>query len=364
MPLRTMLAAVLAAVLAVGWSGMAAQPAAQAASVCSLETPERIVAIGDIHGGYAAFVGVLRAAGLVDGRERWSGGGAVLVQTGDVVDRGADSKRALDLLRRLERDAARAGGRVHALLGNHEIMRMVGDWRYVSAGEYAAFRNADSMDLRERLYAVASVNAADRAQKEGKKLDEAAFREQFLKDIPLGAVEMQQAFGPTGDYGRWLRTHDTVVKINGVVFVHGGISPAVAMMGCEAINATVRKDLAVERPAPEAIGMMLASSEMGPVWYRGLAEEPEETFAPGVTAILDQLGARAIVIGHTVALGRIRTRFGGTVVQIDTGLLNGDVYPGGSASALEIRGESVTAIYPDRREPLRLAARQPAAAAR
>jgi hypothetical protein len=220
------------------------------------------------------------------------------------------------------------------------------------------------MDLRERLYAVASANAADRMQKAGQKFDEAAFREQFLKDIPLGAIEMQQAFAATGDYGRWLRGHDTMVKINGVVFVHGGISPAAAMLGCDAINATVRKELAVDRPTPEAIAAMFVSSETGPMWYRGLAEEPEETFGPSVTAILDQLGARAIVVGHTVALGRIRTRFEGRVVQIDTGLLNGDMYPGGGPSALELRGETATAIYPDRREPVGLATRQPAAVSR
>ena len=174
---------------------------------------------------------------------------------------------------------------------------------------------------------------------------------------------MQQAFGPAGDYGRWLRERDTMIRINGIAFVHGGISPKAAMMGCDGINAAVRKEVNSDVPPPDQIAAMFSSSEDGPLWYRGLAEEPEDTFAPTVTTILSQLGAHAIVIGHTVSLGRITTRFGGRVVQIDTGLLNGDIYPKGAASALEIRGDMVTAIYTDRREPIRLAARDTAAAA-
>ena len=80
-------------------------PAAQqpnAWPACDLRTTERIVAVGDVHGAYDGLVGILRTAGIIDGRARWSGGRAILVQTGDVVDRGPDSRKALDLLRRLE----------------------------------------------------------------------------------------------------------------------------------------------------------------------------------------------------------------------------------------------------------------------
>ena len=120
--------------------------------------------MADAHGAYDRLVAILRAAGLVDGRQRWSGGRAILVQTGDVTDRGADSRRILDLLRRLEGEASRAGGRVHALLGNHEAMRMIGDLRYVSAEEYAAFRTGQSEELRERYYRVVLDNATAQAK--------------------------------------------------------------------------------------------------------------------------------------------------------------------------------------------------------
>src|SRR5687767_8705865 len=87
----------------------ATPPAGADVSSCGIETTERIVAVGDVHGAYDRFVAVLRQAGLIDARQRWSGGRAILVQTGDVLDRGPDSRRVLDLLRRLEGEAVRAG---------------------------------------------------------------------------------------------------------------------------------------------------------------------------------------------------------------------------------------------------------------
>jgi hypothetical protein len=344
-----------ALVLVADGRGTAAQ--APAAAPCDIRTRERIVAIGDVHGAYDRFVGILRAAGLIDARARWIGGRAILVQTGDVVDRGAHSRRALDLLRRLEGEAARAGGRVYALLGNHEVMRMVWDLRYLSPEEVAAFRNGRSEDLREQVYATVAADAAQRARAEKREHDEATFREQFMRDIPLGFIEMRQAFGPTGDYGKWLRERPTLVRINGIAFVHGGIDEATAILGCEGINEAIRRDLTFTQPTPELVSRMLAMSETSPLWYRGLAEEPDPGFAPQAAAILRTLGARAIVVGHTTTNGfRIKSRFDRRVVQIDTGMLGGTWYPGGVASALEIRDDALTAIYEKEREPLGLLA--------
>ena len=117
---------------------------------------------------------------------------------------------------------------------------------------------------------------------------------------------MRQAFGRDGEYGRWLRQLPVTVKIDGFMFLHGGISPAVAPLGCEAINDQVRRELTNDldktRAAPLA---SLAARADGPLWYRGLAQEPE-TFAPQVDEILAKAHARAIVVGHTVtASGRV-----------------------------------------------------------
>jgi hypothetical protein len=358
---------VLVWALALGAALVWGAPAAgqSTADICDITTTERVVAVGDVHGGHDRFVAILRAAGLLDNRDRWIGGRAFLVQTGDVLDRGPDSRKTLDLLRRLERDAPRDGGRVIVLLGNHEVMRMVGDWRYVSPGEDAAFRTADSADLRERAFEASVVNAEKNARSEKRAFDRDEFRKRFLEQIPVGRIEMNDAFSPEGDYGRWLRTHAAFAKINGIVYVHGGISPKVAALGCAGVNAAVAKDLAVPNPTAQQAVDMFSSSEDGPLWYRGLAEEEEGAFAPTVDQILQTLQARAIVIGHTVQRTfRIVPRFEGRVLPIDTGMLGGEFYKGGRGSALEINGSTFTAIYEDGRQPLNVPALAPAAAAR
>jgi hypothetical protein len=346
-PVASGLAAALA-VLAL----TAARPAAQTeVSPCDITTTERVVAIGDVHGAFDTFVAILREAGLVDGSRRWSGGRAVLVQTGDVLDRGPDSKRALDLLRNLEIEAARAGGQVHALAGNHEVMRLIGDLRYVSAKEYSAFQTPESASVLDALYTAASTSMRDQARKTGETFDEGAYRKQFYADTPLGLVEMHRAFSPKGDYGAWLRTRRAFVKINGVMYVHGGFALAVAAEGCAALATRTRLELqAATLDATTTVELL--RREDGPLWYRGLVDGTATE--ADVTAVLTALGAKAIVVGHTSTKdGKIQPHFGGRVIAIDTGMLGGTFFPNGAPSALEIKGDTMTAIYIGRKEPIK-----------
>ena len=314
-------------------------------SVCALETPDRVVAVGDVHGALPRFVAILQEAKLIDNRRRWSGGRAVLVQTGDVLDRGPDSRAVIDLLRKLENEASRAGGRVVSLLGNHEVMRMLHDLRYVSAGEYDAFRTGESGELRERAYEAVAAQERVKPRPPGEKFDERAYRKAFVDATPLGFLEMRVAFSPSGEYGKWILARPAVAKINGVVFVHGGISPALAPMGCDGINAKIRAELAVARPGDPANIETLAAGPQGPLWYRGFFQDPPLT-PEEFDAALAALGAKAIVVGHTVSDDRqIHASFGGRVYQIDTGMLAGEYYPNGVPSALEFSGANVTAIY-------------------
>jgi hypothetical protein len=335
---RRLVASVVLAVLAAINPG-----GAGAASPCELNGIERIVAVGDVHGAYDRYLDILRVAGIVDASGRWAGGRTHFVQVGDIVDRGDDSRKVLDFLKRLERDAPGSGGRVHVLLGNHEVARMLGDLRLTTAGEYTAFANADSEELRQR-FIRASPTKTD------------SERTALLKQMPLGWIEMRQAFGRDGEYGKWLRDLPVVVIIDGFVFVHGGVSPAVAPLGCAAINAQVRRELTNDLDKTRATPLAsLAARVDGPLWYRGLAQEPD-TFAPQVAEMLSSLHARSLVIGHTVVpSGRITTRFDGRVVQIDTGMQPAYT-PDGRASALEIRNGETTAIYADRRDPVAVAA--------
>ncbi len=329
----------------------ASTPPAQAeVSPCDITTPERVVAIGDVHGAFDSFVAILREAGLVGNNRRWSGGKAVLVQTGDVLDRGPDSKRVLDLLRSLEGEAARAGGQVHALVGNHEVMRLIGDMRDVSAKEYTAFQTPESASLRDTLYGSASNTTRDQARKAGEKFDEAASRKKFYAETPLGLLEMHRAFSPKGDYGAWLRQKRAFVKINGVLYVHGGFSPAVAATSCPALATRTRLELqAATLDATAAVELL--QREDGPLWYRGLVNGTATD--ADVTAVLSSLGAKAIVVGHSTTKDmKIQSLFGGRVIAIDTGMLGGTFFPNGAPSALEISGDTMTAIYIGRKEPL------------
>ena len=96
-------------------------------------------AIGDIHGDYKSFVKLLGRLGLIDQKLKWIGGKKELVQTGDIFDRGPGSRSAVELLMKLEGEAKKTGGEVTTLIGNHEVMNLVGDLRYVDPREYTSF---------------------------------------------------------------------------------------------------------------------------------------------------------------------------------------------------------------------------------
>jgi hypothetical protein len=325
-------------------------PAQKPDNPCALETTERIVAVGDVHGAYERFAAILQEAKIINAEHHWVGEKTVLVQTGDMMDRGPDSRKALDLLRQLEAEAPKAGGQVHALIGNHEAMRVQEFLRDATPEEAGEFRSADSEKTRERYYSTAATDARAAADRANKPFDEKAFKQTFLQTTMLGYVEMLKAFSPDGDYGKWLKGHDTMIKINGIIFMHGGPSAAIASMGCANVNAAVRRELS--RVVPAGDKSMMIWREDGPLWYRGYVDG---TAKPGEFATaLEKLDAKAIVVGHTTfGNANITPRLDGKLIPIDTGMLGGANYPFGAASALEIVGDTWTAIYEGKREVLK-----------
>ena len=268
---------------------------------------QRVVAVGDVHGGYEEFVAVLRFAGIIDSSNRWSGGSTHLVQTGDVLDRGAHSRQVLELLMALEGEAKRAKGRVHVLLGNHEAMNMYGDLRYVSAGEYASYQTSDSAKLQRRAY----DQLADPARK-----SDAAYQAQWMGEHPLGWAEHRQSFSSGGRFGKYLRNRPAIVKINDSLFLHGGISAKYAADSLADLNKKIRAELNDFSKLEGGIAM----DPEGPLWYRGLASAPEAELAGLVDQILTAFGVARVVVGHTPTMGAVVPRFGGRVLMIDVGL--------------------------------------------
>src|SRR5260370_16282236 len=116
------------------------------------ESSESIVAIGDVHGDLDGFVGILERTGLTDPQNHWTGGKTTFVQLGDLLDRGPKPREGMDLMMALEKEAPQAGGRVVGLLGNHEVMNIMGDLRYVTPGNYASFADGNSEKRQKAAY--------------------------------------------------------------------------------------------------------------------------------------------------------------------------------------------------------------------
>ena len=321
--------------------GIIATTLAPARSDEAWSAPPRVVAIGDVHGDYDQFVTVLKDAGLVDAKLRWTGGKTHLVQTGDRLDRGALSRKVMDLLMRLEKDAGKAGGMVHPLLGNHEAMNMLGDLRYVTPEEFAAFKGADSQRYRDALWEQRREERKRRGESELTSED----RKRFDAEIPLGYVEHRLAFAPKGTYGAWLVRQNAVIRIGDTLFLHGGISPKYADFSLTDMNDKIRREL----QDPDPLTALVAQDPEGPLWYRGLAQG-DPALLPHVEAVLARHGCRRIVIGHTPTEGfLVFPRYGGRVLLIDVGLSK---HYGGPPAALILEGGQAFALHRGKRLPL------------
>jgi Calcineurin-like phosphoesterase len=212
---------------------------------------DRVVAIGDIHGDFDAFLGLLTHVGLIDAERRWTGRGATLVQTGDYMDRGPKVRPLLDFLMTLEAQAAAGGGRAIVLMGNHEASNAIGVLRDVPASAFAAFADAESEGRRESAYG-AHVKLAEARRAALGRADAAITvpkvymnpeREAWMAAHPPGFVEYLEAFGPQGTYGKWIRTRMVLVRVNDTIFLHGGINPEVAPKKLESLNEQAQKEI-------------------------------------------------------------------------------------------------------------------------
>ncbi len=378
-----------------------------------VEPPESVVAMADVHGDFDDFVAILARTGLIDNQKHWIGGKATFVQTGDLLDRGPKPREVMDLMMALEREAAQAGGRVESLLGNHEIMNIMGDLRYVNPLTYASFADSNSEHRQKDAYLEylkwRSIHAPLLAElPQPLELTEA----EWMARHPPGFIEQREAFGPKGKYGEWLRGHAAVVQIAGTIFLHGGIHPGLADTKLDAMNnrihdeikafdvatqylqneklilpffnlqeinnvlqAEVNAELKSRAPANDErrakIQGFLKHEDWfclradGPLWFRGYDRWTEEEGAPQVSKLLDSYKATHLVVGHTVQVGgRIRPRFRDKVFLIDTGMLS-SYYPGGRASALEICGDAeFIAVYLDQQIVLLDSASSPQVEAR
>jgi hypothetical protein len=334
----------------------------------------RIVAFADVHGGAAELRSLLEALGLIDAAGDWQGGRTRLVSLGDLLDRGPDSRQVMDLLMRLETEAAAAGGSMQLVLGNHEIMNLTGDLRYVSAAEYAAFAPDEDPAVRARAKAAFIERARAEAQRSatadgdtgvqvaepGPEDPEAAFERRF----PPGFFAHRAAFAPDGRYGRWLLSRPQILILDRIAFVHGGLSDAFVRTSIPDYNIRAGEelralldlgtalvaegrlmpwqDLLTAAPAspdtalPDdflALRHAFEFADDGPTWYRGTAACHPLIERPRFDAMLAAQPVDRVVMGHTPTFPRVvQTRFEGRAVLADTGMY--EAYYHGRPSAV------------------------------
>jgi len=315
------------------------------------QQPQRIIAVGDLHGDFSAWQDIAHGAGIMNSKGHWAAGKTILVQMGDVTDRGPDSLKIIKSLQQLEREAARKGGHVYVVLGNHEAMNLVGDNRYTTPGEYAAFVDGQSAARRDRVYDAnrAQFEAFYKAQNPA--ITPEQVRAKWMADHPLGWVEHKLAWSPSGELGQWATRNPAILKIGNTLFAHGGISAEYARIPLDAVNKRVAAAMAA---GDDSVNSVL-TDPLGPMWYRGLVTNDPEALAaraaakpptPPITiaeeldAVLAAYGAKRLVVAHTPNLKGIIISPDGKLARIDTG---NSRYYGGLLTWLEIVGSQMIA---------------------
>ena len=233
--------------------------------------PKQVLAISDIEGNFNAFYGLLVGNGVMDQQYRWAYGAGHLVLVGDFVDRGDNVTQCLWLIYKLEQEARKQGGQVHYILGNHEVMNLENDIRYV---------NRKYLSLAQHL--------------SGKIAIEEAFP--YLMSDENVLVQ-------------WLRTKNCIEKIGDVLYVHGGISPELMTekWSLEEINQSLHSRTQQKQPGAAFVTddrSALIIGGAGPLWYRGFVKKQEinsgKTALEVVNQALQYFKVKKIVIGHSI----------------------------------------------------------------
>jgi hypothetical protein len=279
------------------------QPAPSAASLAGADAGVSVpfCAVGDLHGDLWAARAALRLCGAIDESDSWIAGSAQVVQVGDQLDRGPDELAVMTLLSRLQAEAAAAGGALHVLIGNHEVMNANGDLRYVTPSGFAQYAS----------YAPGDA-------------DPAAGR--------------RAAWAPGGPAAKAIADHPVILKLGDTVFVHAGLTAAHAKLGIDVINSASRRFFNGEAPLPAIL-----DGEDSPVWTRHLGYDPTVAACADLRNALAVLGARRLVVGHTVQELGISSACNGQVWRVDAGISQ---HYGGHVSALRADQGGLRVVAP------------------
>ena len=347
------------------------------AAPTEIKTSSRVVAFADVHGAYEDWVALLKELGIVDDQLNWAGGNTHLVSVGDLIDRGPGSRDVVELLMKLDGQADTAGGAVHMTLGNHEVMVMTGDLRYVSTEEFAAFADDETPAERDQLYA--------QYRKYNPGGDDAGARAAFDASFPPGFIGLRKAYSLQGKLGAWLIQQPFVVKVNDKAYMHGGIAAVAAGMSVQELNEQLQEEfrqhlqsMAILQQAGQMplyvsfhdrLGFLNARAEEfvaanpktqapwfdqvrevfagqdallfspdSPIWYRGTATCHPLSESFNTERFLKKNGATQLVVGHTPTKGDVHSRMDGLAIRLDTGMLR-SVYKGRASAMVSNNGQ-------------------------
>ena len=297
------------------------------------DDPGRIVTVGDLHGDFNKFVDILLTAGLIDASGKWIGGAAHLVQLGDINGKGEDTRLIMDLIINIEGQARAAGGRVHTLLGNHDLKVVWGDSESTTEQEVKGFKD------------FAETKPADRTET-------AAMKRERLQRGFLAALRGDSS------YAKWIRSRNMVVKIGTRLFSHGGFRKWISRVDIGAYNATARAWLAYYQgagPKPPKGSNWVVFSDLSSAWDRKLLDLDLKREA--LDKIRQRLGVEEIFLGHkpspisSESDRREVLEIYEKVYMCDTGISD---RRDGTGSAVIVEGERITVLndvakHPDRK---------------
>ncbi len=315
----------------------------------SFTTESPIYVVGDVHGAYSSILTTLKSISLVDEKNQWTGGTAHFVSLGDLMDRGPSSRKVLDLYMNLQIQADKAGGKFHVVLGNHEVMNLIGDLRYLSDKEIAEFAPDETPERRKLAF--------NRYIKWHQLADTPANLSEFDKQFSSGYFARQDSFSLSGKYGQWLTGLPFVIQINDQIFAHGGLSQKTENYTLENLNIelnhtlieylsslqyfidkqhlsfvvpfTKRKAIidslvksSYKKRYLKAENHFLFSNE-SPTWFRGNAICHPYFEQDNLISRLDRWRSKRLWVGHTTSQTRAPLhRLDGTLMVMDTGMLN------------------------------------------
>ncbi len=314
----------------------------------SFSTKEAVYVVGDVHGAYEEIVSTLKTTSLINTNLDWTGGESHFVSLGDLMDRGPSTRKILDLYMKLQIQASQVGGKFHVVLGNHEIMNLTGDLRYVSNKEIQEFQTDESDEQRTQAYELyLSKNKLESNQQN---------RENFDNKYLPGYFAQKEAYSMAGKYGKWLLNLPFVIRINDQLFAHGGLSKQVKNVSLNEFNKMQKTNLhnyltswsklmdnknipfepTFHERAEAVKGLknslarktflkskkQLLFSSVGATWYRGNAICHPYFETDNLSLVLKNWKAKRLWVGHTTSNKRVPlTRLNDKLRIIDTGML-------------------------------------------